>query len=185
MEKRNDENSDFWVNAFKDGKVYNKLEPLTEDKITAELELFKRPLTKKEKEELSECMSLDEIEKCSNYFAGIKLPMSYINFLKFCNIVEMKNGERYFQFLSLKEIREYTIAYQFLKYMNGAITFGLNGGGVHYIFDARKKNIYGEYPIYASNSGNLGWEADEAYFLGNTFLEVIADKTNIEDIIFR
>ncbi|MCL1994027.1 MAG: SMI1/KNR4 family protein [Spirochaetes bacterium] len=156
-----DANLDFWEKLFdSDCKIYNKNPPMTADEINAELKF------------------------CEEVLAGKTFPPSYINFKKFCNIDEMENGERYFQFFSLKEICEGITAYEFPVYMNGAISFAMNGGGVHYVFDTREKSPGGEYNIYAVSSGNLGWDKDQAFFLGNSFVEVITAKTNIEELMF-
>jgi len=145
------------------------------------LEMWNSKLLNEEKEILKEYMPLNEIEKSLNYFQDKILPKSYWGFIRFCNIAEMKNRERYFQFLSLHETREYTIAYLFPKWLNGGIAFALNGSGVHYVFDMRyrlkTRSIL--FMLYLQAT-YIGWGEMEAFFLGNSFLEVITEKTNIE-----
>jgi len=178
---REDADFNFWKNAFKDAEIFSRKDLPSENKIRDELEFWHEELADKEKIHLEKYMSKDEILDSANYFAKKNLPISYLNFLRFCNVSEMENGERYFQFFDIPGSREYTITYMFPKWLNGAVSFAMNGGGYHYIFDMRQKSIPGEYPIYAVSSGNLGW--DEAFFLGNSFLEVVTEKTNIEELV--
>ena len=180
---REDSNSDFWENLFESAVIHHRRKLPSKKEFDDMLNKWHSKLSNEEEATLKGHMTLDEIESSSIYFADKILPISYLNFLRFCDIDEMENGSRYFQFLSLEEIREYTIAYVFLKWLNGGITFAMNGGGVHYVFDMRKESAHGEYPIYAVSSGNQGWEYDEAFFLGNSFTEVITATTNVEDMM--
>jgi len=173
----------YWENIFCNAEIYQKRNSLSQKEFDNTLEMWNSKLLIEEKEILNKYMTLNDIEKASNYFQDKILPKSYLNFLLFCNIAEMQNGERYFQFLSLRETREYTIAYMFPKWLSGGITFAINGGGVHYVFDMRYGHKKGEYPIYAISSSNIGWGKMEAFFLGNSFLDVITEKTNIEHLM--
>jgi hypothetical protein len=113
----------YWEKIFEGATIYTKHEPLTEELLADELKSWSNKLTQEEVTYLAEYMSANEIKKSTNYFRDKTLPKSYINFLRFCNIDEMVNGERYFQFFSIKAIREYTIAYIFPKWMNGGVSF--------------------------------------------------------------
>ena len=148
-------NQMFWLNLLKDAQVYSKSDSLTEDEITAEAERL-----------------------------NFALPKSYKDFLRFCNIQEMENGERYFQFFTTKEIQENITDCEFSEYMPGAVPFAMNGGGCYYVFDTREGLVNDEYPIYAVSAGSLDWNKDAAFFLGNSFLEIIKEKANIENIMF-
>jgi len=180
--KRDCSDSAFWDNMFEGATVHFRKKLPAKNEFDDMLNAWHGKLSSKEEAILKKYMTLSEIEKSSNYFADKIFPMSYLNFLRFCDIDEMENGNRYFQFLSLEEVREYTIAYIFPKWLNGGVAFAMNGSGVHYVFDMRKESIFGEYPIYAVSSGNLGWDNDQAFFLGNSFMEVITATTNVEDI---
>ena len=177
-------NSDFWESLFCDAEIYQKNKPLTQKEFDDVLKLWNSKLSNEEKEILQKHMPLNEVEQLSDYFQNRILPTSYSEFLRYCNIVEMMNGERYFQFLSLHDTRAYSIAYMFPKWLNEGITFAMNGGGIHYVFDMRKEIQNGEYPIYAVSSGNLGWGEREAFFLGNSFLDVLTDNSDVERILY-
>ena len=176
-------NSDFWGKLFESAAIHNRKKLPSKNEFDDMLNKWHSKLSNEEEATLKGHMTLDEIESSSSYFADKIFPMSYLNFLRFCDIDEMENGNRYFQFLSLKESREYTIAYIFPKWQNGGVTFAMNGGGVHYVFDMRKESTHGEYPIYAVSSGNQGWDNDQAFFLGNSFIEVITATANVEDVM--
>ena len=182
---REDANLNFWENVCRDAEIFSKEELFTENKINDALKLWYKELTGKEKIYLEKYMSKGEISNSSNYFINKDLPISYLHFLQFCNISEMEIGERYFQFFDILKAREYTIAYVFPKWLNGVVSFTMNGGGYHYVFDMRQKSINGEYPIYTISSGNLGWDETEAFFLGNSFVEIVSAQTNIENLVNR
>lgn len=103
-------------------------------------------------------------------------PNSFVNFLRWSNGGYFENGERNFSpFFSPAEIRQMLLAYEFPEYMQGAVPFAFDGGGVFYIFDMRKEPADGEYNIYMAGSGALFWE--DAVFVAETFNELINGNT--------
>ncbi|WP_411343323.1 SMI1/KNR4 family protein [Paenibacillus sp. WLX1005] len=85
------------------------------------------------------------------------LPDSYLNLLGWANGGEYQTGERMFQFFRMDELREMNLVYEVLHYMLGALSFGMDGGGRHYLFDMRSDLVNGEYPILLADSGNLDY----------------------------
>jgi hypothetical protein len=69
----------------------------------------------------------------------------------------------------------------FPEWMQGAIPFALDGGGVFYVFDMREKAKNGEYPILISEAGNLGYH--DAKLIANSFLEVCQGTINVEELL--
>ena len=183
-ETREDDNSDFWKKIFKKADVFQKYKLLTDDEISSELKLFNKIITPEEEKEIIENISSNEIKEYFNYFVDKIFPISFLNFLKYCNIQEIENGKRYFVFYSLKDIRDLTISYSYPKWLKGGVPFASNGGGKHYVFDMRQNSINGEYPIYAVDLCNLGWETNGIYLLGNTFLEVVTGKKDVDDLFY-
>ncbi len=109
------------------------------------------------------------------------LPNSYIDLLAISNGGGIAVGDREIAYFAKDSMRNYMIDYQFPVYMPYALPFGLNGGGVFYIFDMRKPAIDGEFPILAVSSGNLCY--DDAPTIAHSIPELIADQTNVEDLL--
>ncbi len=86
------------------------------------------------------------------------LPDSYLDLLRWSTRGEYQTGERSFQFFSIDELREMNLVYEFPHYMPGALSFAMDGGGYHYVFDMRQAPVNGEYPILLADSGNLNYE---------------------------
>ncbi|WP_041701772.1 SMI1/KNR4 family protein [Gottschalkia acidurici] len=105
------------------------------------------------------------------------LPDSYIEFLKYSNGGEFQNGDRYFQIFSTSDFRQMNIEYEFPEYMEGSISFAMDGSGNHLVFNMRKKRNNGEYPILSIHSGSLGY--DDCKLIGSSFIEVCTGKTSI------
>ncbi|WP_018754324.1 SMI1/KNR4 family protein [Paenibacillus terrigena] len=109
----------------------------------------------------------------------MKLPDSYLQFLRYSNGGEFGNGDRYFQFFGAAEFREMNLAYELPEYMQGAVSFGMDGCGNHYVFDMRADMRDGEYPILAAHSGNLGYEDSKK--VADSFAELCIGTTSIDD----
>ena len=136
----------------------------------------------------------DEVSRLSMYLddelaasiAGSKpeirdLPKTYLDLLAFSNGGGIAIGEREIAYFETESMRSYMIDYQFPVYMPGALPFGLNGGGVFYIFDMRTPATNNEYPIVAATSGNLCY--DDAPTIARSITELLSDPTNIEDFL--
>jgi len=109
----------------------------------------------------------------------MKFPDSYLQFLRYSNGGEFGNGDRYFQFFGAAEFREMNLAYELPEYMQGAVSFGMDGCGNHYVFDMRADMREGKYPILAAHSGNLGYE--DCRKVANSFAELCIGTTSIDD----
>jgi SMI1/KNR4 family protein SUKH-1 len=110
------------------------------------------------------------------------LPSSYVELLLISHGGGITKGEREIGFFGKHELREYLLEYQFPVYMPGALPFGLNGGGVFYIFDMRRSAENGEYPILVASSGNLCY--DDAVVVASSVAELLSDPTNVEDLLY-
>ncbi|WP_028549441.1 SMI1/KNR4 family protein [Paenibacillus sp. UNC451MF] len=108
-----------------------------------------------------------------------QLPASYIEFLKYSNGGEFQNGERYFQFFSTNQFREYNLAYELPEYMEAAVSFAMDGCGNHYLFDMREDMKHNEYPILVAHSGYLDYEG--CVQVANSFLELCTGRTSMDD----
>ncbi len=109
------------------------------------------------------------------------LPNSYVELLKLSNGGGIAVGDREIAFFEKESLRCYLVDYQFPVYMPSALAFGLNGGGLFYIFDMREPATDGEYPIVISSSGNLGF--NDSPVIAHSIQELLADSTNIEDLL--
>ncbi|WP_424991768.1 SMI1/KNR4 family protein [Paenibacillus turpanensis] len=108
------------------------------------------------------------------------LPLSYLDFLRYSDGGEFQTGDRYFQFFSIHELREYNLAYEFPEYMEGCISFGMDGAGNHYIFDMREPMRNHEYPIIAAHSGDLDYSG--SIRVADSFLELCEERTSLDDL---
>jgi hypothetical protein len=108
---------------------------------------------------------------------SIVLPDEYISLLRYSNGGLIVNGEREFGFFGRDVLREYCLCYEFPEYMLGALPIGLNGGGVFYAYDFRKKSSNPN--IIAIHACNLDW--DDAIVLGTSLEKVLSIESNIED----
>ena len=109
------------------------------------------------------------------------LPTSYLNLLAISNGGGIAIGDREITYFEKESLRDYLVDYQFPIYMSGALPFGLNGGGVFYVFDMRKPAVNGEFPILAASSGDLEYE--NAPVIAQSIDELLSDETNIEDLL--
>ncbi|KNY25493.1 SMI1/KNR4 family protein [Pseudobacteroides cellulosolvens] len=167
-----------WGKAFE--KEYRKNPVATQHEFQAFLNTWNDDITDKELEEI---VGSHQSNACSWRFPKINFPDSYISFLQYSNGGEFENGDRYFQFFNIFEIREFNIAYHIPKYMEYAVSFAMDENGNHYLFDMRHNPINGEYPILAASSGNLGY--DDCKLIAHSFREVCSGKISIEDILFE
>ena len=109
------------------------------------------------------------------------LPNSYIDLLTISHGGGIAIGDREIAYFEKDSMRNYMIDYQFPVYMPSALPFGLNGGGIFYVFDMRESAVDGEFPIVAASSGNLCY--DDAPTIARSIPELVADQTNIEDFL--
>ena len=109
------------------------------------------------------------------------LPQSYLELLMISDGGGIEIGEREIGYFDKQSIRDYLIDYQFPVYLPGSLPFGLNGGGVFYIFDMRKPATAGEFPILAAESGNLCY--DDAPMIAESLEQLLTEPTNIEDYL--
>ena len=115
-------------------------------------------------------------------FPARKLPESYLAFLKFCNSrASFVKGEREMGFFGTTDFRGMNLAYQFPEYMEGGISFGLDGCGNHLIFDMREAALHNEYQVYGCHSGSLDWE--EATLIAGSFVECCKGTISIDDLL--
>ncbi|MFD1885529.1 SMI1/KNR4 family protein [Paenibacillus wenxiniae] len=106
------------------------------------------------------------------------LPSSYLQLLRWSNGGEYQTGARTFQLFGINELREMNLTYEVLHYMPGAISFGMDGGGNHYLFDMRNDLIDGEYPILLASSGNLDY--DDALYAADSLMELCSQGKELE-----
>lgn len=178
-----------WSTVF--GKEYEKKKGLDKNDLHRFLSEWNSPMTAKEIAEITERQRnpfpvTDPLYSQYRPFdparwtiPNQKLPNSYIEFLRYSNGGEFGNGDRYFQFFEAAELREMNLAYEFPQYMSGAVSFGMDGCGNHYIFDMREALRDGEYPIVAAHSGNLGYE--DCRKVADSFAELCLGTTSLDD----
>lgn len=110
------------------------------------------------------------------------LPRTYVSLLARSNGGGITIGEREIAYFEQESLRGYLIDYQFPIYMPRSLPFGLNGGGVFYVFDMREPlNNAEDYPILAAASGNLCY--DDSPLVAQTLDHLLADHRNIEDLM--
>ncbi|NOK63443.1 MAG: hypothetical protein GFH27_549347n2 [Chloroflexi bacterium AL-W] len=90
------------------------------------------------------------------------------------------NKEREIGFFGAHDIRAYLLNYHFPEYMPLAVPFGLNGGGVFYVFDMRNPPSDREFPILASSAGVLDF--DDSPIIAYSLAELFAGTDHIEDL---
>ncbi|MEK8132955.1 SMI1/KNR4 family protein [Paenibacillus filicis] len=112
-------------------------------------------------------------------FPQKKLPSTYIEFLQYSNGGDFQRGDRYFQFFSITQFREYNVAYEFPEYMKHCVSMGMDGYGNHYIFDMREEMTDNEYPILVAHSGYLDFEGSVR--VADSFLELCMGRTSMSD----
>lgn len=117
------------------------------------LELFEaiynqnRGATDQEIEELYEWLEQSE-------FPSIFLPNDYLDIMEESNGGGYLNGEREYQFFTIKEVMEFYKEFHFSRYMPYAFPFAMDGNGNFYLFNLRKR----DEAVYWTSASNLGWE---------------------------
>lgn len=106
------------------------------------------------------------------------LPDSYLHLLRWANGGEYQTGERTFQLFAMDQLREMNLVYEVPHYMPGALSFGMDGSGNHYLFDMRSDPVEGEYPIILAGSGNLDY--DDALHAADSLLELCSQGEELE-----
>jgi hypothetical protein len=178
-----------WNTVF--DKEYMKVEGLSQNDLQSFLSTWNMPMTE---EEIAEIVKRQRnpfpvndplysqytpFDPSRWAIPQMNLPDSYMQFLQYSNGGEFGNGDRYFQFFGSSEFRAMNLAYEFPEYMQGAVSFGMDGCGNHYIFDMRNDMRDGEYPILAAHSGNLGYEGCKK--VAHSFAELCMGTTSIDD----
>lgn len=167
-----------WNDIF--NKNYQKNKGVTDDELQIFLRTWNIPLSNIEYNEMKPLIVKFGIEKYD--FPQRKLPLSYIDFLKYSNGGDFSNKERYFQFFNVEELRTYNLAYETPIYMNGFLSIAMDGCGNHILFDMRDESVDGEYPVVVSHSGSLGVSEDDYKVIGKSFLDVCMDGSiSIDD----
>ncbi|SFE62127.1 SMI1 / KNR4 family (SUKH-1) [Paenibacillus algorifonticola] len=178
-----------WTFRFENS--YQKADALSEDDLQHFLNNWNAALTEEEKQEIADRqhnpfpvtdplhLHYVPLNPATWTFPQKNLPGSYLAFLRYSNGGEFGSGDRHFQFFSAANLREMNLAYDFPAYMPGAVSFGMDGSGNHYIWDMRHNSADGEYPIIVAHSGNLDYE--DCRKIADTFLELCSGKTAADD----
>ena len=106
------------------------------------------------------------------------IPRSYAELLQVSHGGYCTVGEREISYFEKQSLREYLLHYEFPVYMPNALPFGLNGGGVFYIFDMRSPSAAGEYPIRVSHASCLSY--DDSAVVAADLYELLSVGTNVE-----
>ena len=114
-------------------------------------------------------------------FPSHPIPASYITLLQYADGGLAVNGEREIGFFGAHDIREYLLHYLFPEFMPLAVPFGLNGGGVFYVFDMRNPPSNEEFPILAASAGVLDF--DDSPIVVHSLSELFAGTDNIEELL--
>lgn len=116
-------------------------------------------------------------------------PPSYLALLAWSDGGNFGNDERELQLFSTHEVREMALCYHVPEYMPGALPFAFNGGGVFYLFDLREPaDAEGEYPVVATEAGNIGWSTYEECYppqcwpVADSLEQTCCGRTNIESM---
>ena len=141
------------------------------------------PYSDDEISRLSQYLDTDTASLLKNSRPQIQdLPRNYVSLLARSNGGGITIGEREIAYFEPQSLRDYLIDYQFPVYMPKSLPFGLNGGGVFYVFDMREPlNNADDYPILAAASGNLCY--DDSPLVAQTLEQLLADPVNIEDLM--
>lgn len=114
------------------------------------------------------------------------LPTTYLSLLSWSDGGGFRNGDREFGFFSALGpsggVRAMLLAYHLPEYMQWALPFAFNGGGVFYLFDMRRPAVKGEYPIVAASAGYLSWDCEAWRVVAETFPDACRGTTNIEEL---
>jgi len=172
-----------WISIFDEAQI---AKGASEDEIACFVTEFPKPLSETElattKTDLLKLKLDIEVYNPAKWILPNKpFPPSFLNFLSWNNGGWCRKGEREFGFLATFDFREYMLAYMFPEWMESAVPFALNGGGVFYVFDMREEPINGEYPILITKAGNQGYH--DAKLIADSFVEACSGTTNIEDLL--
>jgi hypothetical protein len=168
---------------FRKAKFYDSQYGLSKEEISTLNSFLQSPLSAAEIDDIATRFSGTYSRHPSTWEITIKdLPSSYIDLLAFSNGGGISNGAREIGFFGKKELREYLLEYHFPVWMPFCLPFGLNGGGVFYVFDMREPSVCGEYPIVAASSGALSF--DDAVHIASSLDEVFESSINIEEFLY-
>ncbi|MGS2740044.1 SMI1/KNR4 family protein [Sinomicrobium pectinilyticum] len=159
-------------------RFYDKQPGLTE---TPGADYFTKPLIAEEIKvwQMEELYSGFQADEKVNIPASLYLPKEFHKLLWYSNGGTIINGDREFDYFSLRGIRYFYFAYGFPKWAPCFLPIAFNGGGVFYAYDFRDtRHIH----LVAASAGNLDYES--AVFIGKTLTEVLGKTTNIEDELY-
>lgn len=124
---------------FDDIEFYDKNEGFDVSKLSSLNKLIQDAMSEDELIESEEGGTFTT--KPSDWVVSLRdLPSSYVDLLCYSDSGGIVNGEREIGYFGSSELREYLLSYQFPDYMQGCLPFGMNGGGVFYIFDMRESS---------------------------------------------
>jgi hypothetical protein len=141
-----------------------------------------QPLSRKELKELRRVRRDCEPERW--IIPNCRLPAAYLNFLKWSNGGEFRNGRRLIQFFPISEdgdggsVRWMMLHYGVPFYTPGILPFALNGGGDFYAFDMRFRAVNGEYSIV---SAECCWRHTPR-FVATTFKKACTGRRPISEL---
>ena len=145
--------------------------------------ILQAPFTEDEIARLSKYLDTTTVSSLKNAGPRIAdLPRSYVSLLARSNGGGIAIGERELAYFDPQSLRDFLVDYQFPIYMPKALPFGLNGGGVFYVFDMREPlDNAADYPILAAHAGNLSF--DDSPVVALTLEQLLSDARNIEDLM--
>ncbi|MFO1042266.1 MAG: SMI1/KNR4 family protein [Planctomycetaceae bacterium] len=165
-----------------DNEAFFELNPgIDVDSIAAANAMLRAPFSDDEVSRLSQYLDSDTVSRLPKSPSIRELPESYVTLLARSNGGGFTIGEREVAYFDPKTIRDYLVDNQFPIYMPGALPFGLNGGGVFYVFDMREPAVGPDYPILAASSGNLCYY--DSPVIARTLDELVSDTRNIEELM--
>ena len=148
-----------YVPMIDDHLFFDRNPGLSGDSVASVNSLLQSSFTDEEFERLADVFGEDAVSSLRNARPTIRdLPLAYVELLKLSNGGGITIGDREIAFFNPTVMREYLVAYQIPRYMPGALPFGLNGGGVFYVFDMREPMKASDYPILAAAASNLVYD---------------------------
>lgn len=145
--------------------------------------MLQAPLTPSELAELAKLHSkIPGSQNANGWTINLRdLPDSYVELLCISHGGGLTIGEREITYFEDILLREYLLGYEFPVYMPGALPFGLNGGGVFYLFDMRAPARDSEFPILVAHSSYLDFNG--ATLVAKDVHELLSDKKNVEEFL--
>ncbi len=166
-----------------DSCFYERNPGISREQVPAINAMLQAPLNTSELIELAKLHSkVPGSQNANSWTVDLRdLPESYVELLSISHGGGLTIGEREIAYFEDLLLREYLLHYEFPVYMPGALPFGLNGGGVFYIFDMRTPPCDGEFPILVAHSSYLDF--DGATLVARDIHELLSDSTNVEELL--